>query len=548
MENTIKAWALRYYDLGLLPIPAQNKIPPAGFKWREYIDSRPSREQVASWFEDYPDGQIALVGGAVSGVVVLDCDEGGFEELGSPEIPVTWTQKTSKGHHYFFKWDDRLDRTKGIKTTLVGVSKKVDLRGWGGYVIAAPSTRSDGHPYVWLTGRAPWECRLAPVPQFVIDLVQSVEPPKKDWKQATWEPWVVELFKGVAQGEGRPVAMARLVGYFVNRVPHEAVRIIMADWNTRNSPPIPEDKFNRDLEGMLGRFKVDQVKGARELGADDADSTLILESPEAVAEDYLNHLEQRGRFEKPELPFGYAFLDSLTNGLRRKSWDVFAADVKTGKTTFVLNVIFGLLKLGKRVTYFSTEMNRADIIDKLVSMSTGIPGSSLIKGRLSSEDKQKVKNFLAEFKRFNLFIPKIHQPSIADVRKALDKHPSDVVCLDYIQHVRATHGDNRRLDIQEFCMGFTSLVDEYNVAGLLTSQLNVHRDFREKMAVIAPTLHDLPESAAIKRGARLVALMESDVRSEDTIRPVKIVIAANRFGGVGEGFINFHRETQRMTE
>jgi replicative DNA helicase len=340
--------------------------------------------------------------------------------------------------------------------------------------------------------------------------------------------------------------MARLVGYFYNQLPPEIVKLLIREWNQKNQPPLPADKLERDLEGMFSRFTKEPGKyGVGSAMAEEAE--ILIETPENSVDDYLRGLEHRGRFEKPELPFGFKFLDELSNGLRRGSWDVFAANVKTGKTTLVLNILWNLLKLGKRVVYFSTEMSRDQVFDKLLSIATGIPASALMKGRLSESQKAQIKNFSSDFKKLSLCLPKVHQPGVKDVRAALVKYAPDVLCVDYVQYVKTVH-QSRRLDVQEFVVGLSEMMAEFNAAGLVTSQLNVHRDFREHMKEIPPTLEDLPESSSIKRGARLVALMTSDIRSTEPIRPIEIEIAANRFGPVGRGFVNFHLETQRVTE
>src|SRR3989338_2167890 len=96
--KTKKDCALYYYDQGWCIIPARGKIPTV--KWQEYQTKRPAREQVAKWWDENPNYNIALVTGAVSGVVVVDID--GVEI--PPGLPPTAAVETSpRSYNYYFK-------------------------------------------------------------------------------------------------------------------------------------------------------------------------------------------------------------------------------------------------------------------------------------------------------------------------------------------------------------------------------------------------------------------------------------------------------------
>lgn len=64
--------ALRYLDRGFAVVPAQGKRPLVN--WRKYQEVRPSQDEVVFWWGRFPNANIALVTGAVSGVVVVDVD------------------------------------------------------------------------------------------------------------------------------------------------------------------------------------------------------------------------------------------------------------------------------------------------------------------------------------------------------------------------------------------------------------------------------------------------------------------------------------------
>jgi hypothetical protein len=62
-----------YLARGLAPIPVgPDKIPLV--EWKPYQGEAPQADQVDEWWTRWPDANVGVVTGAVSGVVVLDAD------------------------------------------------------------------------------------------------------------------------------------------------------------------------------------------------------------------------------------------------------------------------------------------------------------------------------------------------------------------------------------------------------------------------------------------------------------------------------------------
>ncbi len=68
----------------IIPIQLRAKQPLV--QWREYQQRRASEREVQEWFAKWPDANIAIVTGTLSGLVVLDIDAGqGAQSLLRPE-------------------------------------------------------------------------------------------------------------------------------------------------------------------------------------------------------------------------------------------------------------------------------------------------------------------------------------------------------------------------------------------------------------------------------------------------------------------------------
>ena len=126
--KTLKEHAIGYWKSGKSIFPCgKNKQPLVD--WKPYQNTRPTLEEVEKWWTNWPDANIAIITGKISGITVVDCD------LGSDytSFPSTITVKTgSGGYHLYYKY------FPGI-TNKVGFLPHVDIRNDGGYVVAYPS-------------------------------------------------------------------------------------------------------------------------------------------------------------------------------------------------------------------------------------------------------------------------------------------------------------------------------------------------------------------------------------------------------------------------
>lgn|SRR3990167_3587541 len=133
--------ALEYASRGWYVFPCRGKVPLThnGFK-EASIDPA----KITAWWTQWPDANIAMATGKISGVIVVDVDikkgAGGDESLFVLEskfgkLPDTPQSRTpSGGRHYFFKYPSGYEIP-----CKVGIEKGIDIRGDGGYVILPPS-------------------------------------------------------------------------------------------------------------------------------------------------------------------------------------------------------------------------------------------------------------------------------------------------------------------------------------------------------------------------------------------------------------------------
>lgn len=162
--KTFREQAKAYLDAGfsIIPIKVGDKKPPENFKWTEFQNRQASITEVEAWVKNYGDLNIGIITGQISNIVVIDIDgQDGMKSSENVEIPKeTATAMTSNGYHIFCKYPEGL-----VIRNSVGIRPHIDIRGDGGYVVAAPSLHPSGIEYSWINEKL---SDFAPLPEWVI--------------------------------------------------------------------------------------------------------------------------------------------------------------------------------------------------------------------------------------------------------------------------------------------------------------------------------------------------------------------------------------------
>lgn len=144
MKSKLDA-AHEYLERGwsIIPIRPEGKRPPIA--WKQYQERQPTAEEIEEWWTQWPDYDIALVTGALSGVVVVDCDNKDAEHAAFDAGMRSWIKaKTKRGIHLYF----RHPRDGIRRGPRAGVNSRgadwpkidgLDFRGDGSYALLPPS-------------------------------------------------------------------------------------------------------------------------------------------------------------------------------------------------------------------------------------------------------------------------------------------------------------------------------------------------------------------------------------------------------------------------
>lgn len=118
--------------------------------WKAFQVARPSDEQLLAWFGNGRQRNIGVITGAVSNLVVVDCDSPEAVAWADARLPQTpWRVRTSKGEHRGYRHPGVPVGNK-VRIDAGDPAIKIDVRGDGAYVVAPGSEHASGTRYEWV--------------------------------------------------------------------------------------------------------------------------------------------------------------------------------------------------------------------------------------------------------------------------------------------------------------------------------------------------------------------------------------------------------------
>lgn len=233
------------------------------------------------------------------------------------------------------------------------------------------------------------------------------------------------------------------------------------------------------------------------------------------------------------VPTGFADVDNMLSGLQPSNLIILAARPGTGKTAWALNVAQNAaIMYKKRIGFFSLEMSKEELVDRMLVAQADIDAWRLKTGRLTEDDFTRISNAMGTLAEAQIFIDDTPGLSISEIRTKARRlsmeHKIDMFVVDYLQLAHGTNRENRVQEVGEISQGLKNLARELKVPVLSLAQLSRAVESR---GTKDPQLSDLRESGSIEQDADVVLFL---YRPDDDMREqVKLKVAKHRNGSVG---------------
>lgn len=268
------------------------------------------------------------------------------------------------------------------------------------------------------------------------------------------------------------------------------------------------------LNEVLSIEKVTEEAEARLFGVTENQLHRDLVPMREVVNEYFERMEQlmQNQGQPLGLPTRFRGVDELLGGLQKSDLLIFAGRPGMGKTSFLLSIALNTARSNNsRVAIFTMEMGREQIVQRLLSMETGINMQRLRLGKLEPQEWSRFVEASGRLSQFQIFIddtPALTPMQMrAKCRRLAREHGIDLVIVDYLQLMNAggLYENNRVQEISYISRSLKELARELNVPLFSAAQLSRAVEQRQDKR---PQLSDLRESGCLA-GESLVYMADS---------------------------------------
>lgn len=287
-----------------------------------------------------------------------------------------------------------------------------------------------------------------------------------------------------------------------------------------------------------------------------------------ILEDELRRLELLEGKGISGLSTGYTDLDAMLSGLQPSEMLIVAARPSMGKTALALNLAEQIALGGTSgragdsipVAFFSLEMSRAAIAQRMLSARSGVDSHKLRKGHFSGSDFQRLFKACGELGDAPIFIDDTPNLTVlalrARARRMASQHGIKCIMIDYLQLMTAPSAarESRQVEVSTISRGIKALARELNVPVICLAQLNRGTEQRDGNK---PRMSDLRESGSIEQDADVVMLLHREAyyhtqeegwedANPDKKNLAELIIAKQRNGPTGIVKLTWDASTTRF--
>ena len=258
------------------------------------------------------------------------------------------------------------------------------------------------------------------------------------------------------------------------------------------------------------------------------------------------------------IPTGISALDRVITGLNKSDLIILGARPGMGKTSFALNIARNVaMNAGKTVCFFSLEMSRDQLAQRMLSSEAPVESQKLRTGDLTDDEWTKLLNASANLSKANIFFDESAGITVPEIRaKLLRMKKVDLVIIDYLGLMHSPRQkENRVQEISEITRSLKVLAKDLHVPIIACAQLSRATEGKTVKSH-KPALSDLRDSGSIEQDADIVLFLyreayydsekADDADRSDQTKAVCLV-AKNRHGSIDEVPLHWDGAHTRFT-
>ncbi len=257
------------------------------------------------------------------------------------------------------------------------------------------------------------------------------------------------------------------------------------------------------------------------------------------------------------IPTGFGMLDKYITGLNKSDLILIGARPAMGKTSFALNLAQNITMISKKkCVFFSLEMTKEQLAERLLAARAGVPSQKLRTGELSDDEWIRLGNAAGEYEKVELYLDDTSSITVPKIKSCVRRLKNvDAVIIDYLGLLQSpTRKDNRVQEIAEITRNLKMLAKDLNIPVICCAQLSRGTEGRGKSH--KPQLSDLRDSGSIEQDADIVMFLyredyyrgefDEDKQEEIDANLTELIVAKNRHGATGTIEMTFDKEFTRF--
>ena len=257
------------------------------------------------------------------------------------------------------------------------------------------------------------------------------------------------------------------------------------------------------------------------------------------------------------IPTGLGELDRMITGLNKSDLLILGARPGMGKTAFALNIARNVaVDQKKTVCFFSLEMSRDQLAQRLLSSEAGIPSAKLRTGELDPDEWTRLAQAGDVLSKAPIYLDETSGITVQEMKaKLLRMKKVDLVVVDYLGLMKsAKRTENRVQEVSEITRNLKIMAKDLKIPLLVCAQLS--RGTESKGGSHKPALADLRESGSIEQDADIVMFLyrekyydneKKDDEDKGDPNKAECIVAKNRHGEIGSIDLYWNGQFTRFT-
>lgn len=273
--------------------------------------------------------------------------------------------------------------------------------------------------------------------------------------------------------------------------------------------------------------------------------------------DRLHNITGEEKEKYQAVPSGFGLLDRYITGLGKSDLILIGARPAMGKTSFALNLAQNISMMArKKCVFFSLEMSKEQLAERLLSARAGIPSQKIRRGELTDDEWVRLGNAAGEFEDAELYLDDSSSITVPEIKAKVRRMKDvDAIIIDYLGLLQsAVRKENRVQEVSDITRNLKMMAKDLNVPVICCAQLSRGTEGRNKSH--RPQLADLRESGSIEQDADIVLFLyrpeyysgelDDDKRDEVDENATELIVAKNRHGATGTVEMTFDKEFTRF--